>query len=424
MDQETGRIKKELQIRPGRRKLKLLLVAALVLAILAGGAAVFRSREKNLERPRFQTQEAVRGDLTVTVTATGSLNPVNQVEVGTEVSGTVAFVDVDYNDPVKEGQILARLDLTKLSAQAEQARAALGSAKAVLAQQQASLVDKRAQLTRMQEANRLSGGKIPSRLDLEQAQAAVDQAVAGVAGAKASISQAEANLAVDETNLTKAVIRSPINGVVLKRSVEPGQTVAASLQAPVLFTLADDLSRMTLTVDVDEADVGKVRAGQEATFSVDAYPDRTFSARVAQVRLAPTTQGGVVTYQTLLSVENPDLLLMPGMTATADIVVEKIADAVLIPNAALRYHPPEAPEKPKNVSLVSRLFARRPPSWGPQQNGRNEKDKGLKVYADKNGRSVPVGITIGPSDGRMTQVLSGDIKPGMRLIVDVERTPS
>lgn len=416
MNQESGLV---LGSRGGWKK--WLLLALLVAALASGAVAMLKSRNDAPAGPVYVTKEALQGDLTVTVTATGDLQPVNQVEVGTEVSGTVASVEADYNDPVRKDQVLARLDLTKLNAEAEQSRALMASARALLSQRKANLAEQKAKLARMQEANRLSGGKIPSRFDLEQAVAGVDQVSAQVEAAQASIAEARARLAVDETNLTKAVIRSPIDGVVLTRSVEPGQTVAASLQAPVLFVLADDLSRMTLYVDVDEADVGRVRAGQRATFTVDAYPDRNFSAKVIQVRLSPTTESGVVTYQTLLSVDNPDLSLMPGMTATADIVVQEVNEALLIPNAALRFRPPSQSAETQKVPLLSRLFPGRPPIKRRQGNVNKTENGGATVYVENQGRAEAISIMPGPSDGRSTQVLSGDIKPGDLLITDVDK---
>ena len=288
---------------------------------------------------KYTTQAARRGNLVVVVSATGTLEPVKKVDVGIEVSGTISKVEADYNDQVKVGQVLARLDTSRLEAQAQQNEAALQAAQAKVVQAQASVEEAQAQLARLNRVKELSGGKMPSQTDLDAAKANLARYKADEASAKASVAQAQAALNVNRTDLTKAVITSPINGVVLKRSVEPGQTVAATFQSPTLFTLAEDLTQMELQVDVDEADVGQVREGQEATFTVDAYPDRTFPARITQVRYGSQTVEGVVTYKTVLKVDNSSLALRPGMTATAVITVNKRGNVILVPNAAMRFVP-------------------------------------------------------------------------------------
>ena len=280
--------------------------------------------------------------------------------MGSELSGIIKKVTVDFNTRVKTGQPLAYLDDTRYQAAVLGSRAALASAKAKLAQAQATVTQKQQNLNRLRRANTISGGKALSPYDLESAEADYERAKADEAAALAAIQQAEANLTVDETNLAKTIIYSPVNGIVLSRNIDPGQTVAASLQAPVLFTLAGDLTQMELQVDVDEADVGLVREGQEATFTVDAYTDRTFKARITQVRFGSETTNNVVTYKTLLQVQNPDLVLRPGMTATAEIVVEKIENAVLVPNAALRFIPPMAENTFNRRGLVGMLLPRPP----------------------------------------------------------------
>ena len=252
------------------------------------------------------------GSLTVTVTATGNLEPTNQVDVGSEVSGLVEAVFVDDNDRVTVNQVLARLDISKLEDAVVNNRAALASAEARVLQATASVTEARANLTRLQRVAELSGGKVPSQAELETAEASLARAEADEASARATVEQARASLSSAETSLAKASIRSPINGVVLARQVEPGQTVAASFQAPVLFTLAEDLSSMELEVDVDEADVGQVRAGQKAVFTVDAYPNRQFPATIVRVDFGSQVTDGVVSYATVLRVDNDDLRLRPG----------------------------------------------------------------------------------------------------------------
>jgi len=407
--------------QPGKksRYLKHLLIwPVLLLAIFF---IVFKWIEgQKGSTTEYKTVEASRGDLTVTVTATGNLEPTNQVDVGTEVSGTIASVEADYNDVVKAGQVLARLDTTLLEAQVNQSRSALESAKSNLLLAQASLLEAKSEMERLANVRELSGGKIPSKQDMDAAEAKLKRAQATEAIVKANISQAEAKLRIDQTNLEKATILSPINGVVLKRSVEKGQTVAASLQAPVLFTLAEDLREMELHVAVDEADVGKVKEGQQATFTVDAYPDRTFPARITQVRYGSQTTEGVVTYLTVLKVDNTDLSLRPGMTATADIVVRQIKDALLVPNAALRYSPPQTDTKSAGTeggSLLSKLFPR-PRHTRPQRSNDNAGGKNQRVWTLRDNRPVPVPVTTGSTSGIMTEITSGEVTPGMPLIVE------
>ncbi|MCJ7830403.1 MAG: efflux RND transporter periplasmic adaptor subunit, partial [Desulfobacterales bacterium] len=357
-----------------------------------------------------------------TVSATGTLQPTNQVAVGSELSGIIRAVEVDYNNTVKVGQPLARLDTSKLEAQVLQAKATLETAQAKVLQARATVREASSNLERLKKVRELSKNKVGSQYDLDAAEAALERARAEEAGAKAAVAQAKAALQISQTDLSKAVIRSPINGIVLTRSVDPGQTVASSLQAPVLFTLAEDLTRMELQVDVDEADVGQVQEGQEATFTVDAYPDRTFQARITQVRYGARTVDGVVTYQTVLKVDNSGLLLRPGMTATADITVKKIENTVLVPNAALRFTPPaKARGTAAGRGGVMRMLMPRPPR--PQASGNrseqaNGKAKRLRVWALRDGQLVAVPIAIGATDGTMTQVTDGAVEPGMALVVD------
>jgi HlyD family secretion protein len=253
--------------KTGRRALVWGIAAAAILA--SGFLWVTRNGAQTYE---YKTQNAKRGDLVVTVSATGNLAPINQVDVGSELSGIIRAVEADYNSTVKKDQILARLDTDKLEAQVLQSRANLKSARSKVLQARATLTESRSALERLQKVHDLSSGKVPSKNDLDAAEAAFERAVADVASTEAQVAQAEATLKANETDLGKAIIRSPINGIVLTRSVEAGQTVAASLEAPVMFTLAEDLRQMELQVGVDEADVGSVSAGQIATFTVDAYP--------------------------------------------------------------------------------------------------------------------------------------------------------
>jgi HlyD family secretion protein len=391
----------------------------IVLALIAAMVTVIGTRRgaDQSAATQFETQPAQRGSLVVLVTATGTLQPTNTVDVGSEISGIVKSVEADYNNKVKVGQVLARIDTTKYEAQATQSRAALEAAKARVLQAQATVSETRSKLAQYERVRQLSNGKVPSQTEFDAAQAAFARAGADEASATAAVAQAQATLEANQTDIAKAVIRSPIDGVVLTRSIEPGQTVAAAFQAPVLFTLAEDLAQMELHVDVDEADVGQVKEGQDATFSVDAYPNRTFSARITQTRYGSKTVDGVVTYETVLKVDNTDLCLRPGMTATADITVKKVQDAVLVPGAALRFTPPVQAAKASSRGLLGALLPRPPaPQSKPQEKVINGKQQ---VWTLKEGQPVVIPITIGATDGVMTEVLQGDVQPGTVLVTDV-----
>jgi HlyD family secretion protein len=414
---KKSRLKKWLVI------LSLILVTALLL--------FFWQRTQASNTVSFKTKEAIQGDLTVFVTATGNLQPTNQVDVGSELSGIVKSVEADYNSRVKIGQVLAKLDTTSLQAQVIQTRAALESAQAKVLQTQATLQEKRNNLEQLQKIRDLTNGKVPAQSDLIAAQAALDRAIADEAGAKADVAQARATLQTKQTDLSKTVIRSPINGVVLVRNVEPGQTVAASLQAPVLFTLAENLAQMELHVDVDEADVGQVLEGQEARFTVDAFPNRTFRGRIIQVRNGAKTANGVVTYETILTVDNSDLSLRPGMTATAEIIVQKAQNALLVPNAALRFSPQDKNNSEANGQtgfanplLLGRHGPPRNANQNPQTKGNHNLKKEQRVWKLQNDQPMPIPVTIGMTDGIMTEIIAGDITPGLALLIDtVSKTP-
>ena len=436
--------------------------AALVLVVAAVAFLIFGRNAGG--DARYVTQEITTGDMTVTVTATGNLEPRNQVDIGSELSGTIRTVSVDVNDEVKAGQVLAELDTTRLQAQVLQAQSSLTSAEARVIQSEAGVKEARANLARLHKVRELSGGKLPSQQDMDVAEAALARAEGEAAAATAAVAQSRANLEAVRTDLSKAQIRSPINGVVLVRSVEPGQTVAASLQAVTLFTLAEDLKKMELHVSVDEADVGSVEVGQEGAFTVDAFPNREFAAHITQVHFASNntaqsatsgagaasaTSTGVVTYETVLEVDNSELLLRPGMTATAEIVTTNIKDAVLIPNAALRFTPegaqvPGAPGVSQRRSPLSALMPqmrRRPGGFGGQQSGAARRLSRAWVLED--GQPALVMFRPGATDGRMTQVLERgpapanltgalanneelrralerQLEPGMQVIVDME----
>ncbi len=404
----------------GRGKYRKRWLTATALTLVPMAVVILWKTSGTTNLPRYKTEQVQRGNLTVTVTATGNLQPTNQVDVGSELSGIIRKVEVDYNDRVKIGQVLAKLDTDKLEAEVLQSKAALESARAKILEAKASVREAENELARLKSVREMSGGKVPSRHEMDAAEASLQRARANEAGAEAGVSGALATLEANRTDLAKTVIYSPINGVVLLRNIEPGQTVAASLQAPVLFTLAEDLARMELHVDVDEADVGDVKEGQEAVFTVDAYPDEIFPARIIQVRYGSQTVDGVVTYKTVLNADNSNLYLRPGMTATADITVKKIENAILIPNAALRFTPPAQEELTSNSNggLLNQLFPRPGRSNSRQRNDTKTDKKQNRVWTLRDGQLVAIPINTGSTDGIMTEATGGNIEPGMTLVVD------
>lgn len=401
--------------RRGGRLKRWLAVIFLVVLVVAVPAMWKGSGHPGVAQ--YKTQEARRGDLVVVVTATGTLQPTNEVEVGSEISGIVKSVEADYNDKVKVDQVLARIDTLKLEAQETQLKAALESAEARVLQAKATLSETQTKLSQLQRVRELSAGKVPSQSEFDAAQAAFERARADQASATATVAQAQATLQATQTDIGKAVIRSPINGVVLTRKIEPGQTVAAAFQAPVLFTLAEDLTQMELHVDVDEADIGQVKEGQDGEFTVAAYLDRTFQAKIVQTRYGSQTVDGVVTYETVLKVDNKDMSLRPGMTATADITVQKVQNALLVPNAALRFSPPAQGLQRASRGLVSMMLPGPPRFDAPQETVDTNKRQ-QTVWVLKDGQPVAVAVTIGATDDTMTEILSGSIEPGAPVIVD------
>ncbi len=400
-----------------KRRWSRWLIGLVVLGVIAAGSMRVMSSNSAAEAPRYTTERVSRGDLQVQVSATGTLQPTNTVDVGSELSGLIDAVFVDENDAVKKGQVLARLDTSRLQDAITRTEALLASAQARLSQADATVKESTATLERLREVSRLSNGKVPSKTEMDTAEATLERAKGERASTAASVKEAAANLSSDRTNLSRAFIRSPINGVVLKRSVEPGQTVAASLQVATLFTIAEDLRKMELEVAVDEADVGQVKDGQTATFSVDAYPGRTFSANVTRVAYGSTVTGDVVSYTAVLTVDNDDLALRPGMTASAEIASAAVRGALLVPNAALRFTPASASaETPRRgFSLLPR-----PPSGAPKQTEATPVKGGAQqVYVLRDGAPVAVPVTVGLSDGRQTEIKGGELTEGTTVVTDL-----
>jgi HlyD family secretion protein len=400
----------------------MLWIVAAAVALLAGGLYYWQSQKSTSAQPSYVTETVHKGNLTLTVAANGTLQPTRAVNIGSELSGTVKRVLVDVNDRVKIGQILVELDTSKLSDQVLRSRAALAAALAQQAQSTATVKEAQASLARFEEVARLSGGKVPSATELDSARATVDRAVGAEASARANVAEARATVSTDETNLSKASIRSPIDGVVLTRTVDPGNAVAASLQAVTLFSVAEDIARLRLEVSVDEADVGSVQVGQKATFTVSAYPARRYPAKTTRVAFGSTKTDNVVTYTTQLDVDNSDLSLRPGMTAAATIVSTERTGVLLVPNTALRFAPTtqaggEAAAADTSGSVVSKLMPRMPRSGGRKTAGGNGV-AAKQVWILKDGQAVAVAVKAGISDGRMTEVSGDGLQEGMAVITD------
>lgn len=378
-----------------RHSWKVVLPLIGLLCALAVGAGVyyFRSRE-----PSYVTTTAAIGDLAVTVSATGTIEPQDKVDVGAEISGRIDAVNVDYNDRVKQGQVLAVINTELIRAQLGQARAALAAARANVTTMDATVTETKLKSDR---ANTLFASGGIAAQEKERLNADYARAIANAAKARADVESAAAQVALHETNLRRAAIRAPIDGVVLDRRVSPGQTVAATFQTPVLFTLASDLSRMELQVDIDEADIGSVREGQSATFTVDAFPQRRFDATLVTLRNAPQTANGVVTYKGILEVDNGAMLLRPGLTATVDILVAEVKDVLLVPNGALRFSPPGQ-------------------AAAPSAPARGNGEIAGRVFVLKDGRAERRDLKLGRSDGTRTEVLAGELQPGDLVITDVD----
>ncbi len=408
--------------RPWYRKLwPWLLLAALLAA--AGGWWHWQDGAAARAAPVYSTEPVGRGNLVLKVIANGTVQPTRTINIGSELSGTVLKVNVDVNDQVKKGQVLVELDTAKLRDQVRRAQAALASAEAKVAQTTATIAEARASLGRLEEVARLSGGKVPSAAELDSGCATLARAVADATAARAGVQDARAGLSTDQTNLGKASIAAPADGVVLTRTVDPGNAVAASLQAVTLFTIADDLRKLRLWVYVDEADVGAVQLGQEATFTVAAFPRRSFPARITRVGFGSTITDNVVTYLTYLDLDNADLSLRPGMTATATITAARKNDVLLVPNTALRFTPGTAAAAAAPKGGVLSSMAPRMPGSGRRlasaTPGSTAGARQVWVLPD-GGSNTPVAVPVVPgiSDGQMTEVTAGGLKEGMRVITD------
>jgi HlyD family secretion protein len=413
-----------------RRHLKWVIAAIVLVLLVLLGLRLFGSSAT----VEFATRPVRRGDLRVEVSATGKLAPTNQVTVGSQLSGLVTRVVVDVNDRVTAGQALALIDPEQIDDQIRAGEAQLAANQASVNQARATVSETQAQLARLEEVRRLSDGRVPSAAELQTGRANAQRAVAALKVAQANVAAAQAQLAQNRTQRSRAIIRSPVTGVVLARAVDPGQTVAASFNTPTLFVIAEDLSQMKLEVAIDEADVGAVKVGQDAAFTVDAFPGRSFPAKITRVDLgsnltvsaassssssttsgSTSTTGQVVSYAADLTVANPELVLRPGMTATADIVTSARENVLLVPNAALRFKPAAAGAQQGGGGIAGSLTFR-PRRNRPErqvQLGRGARQTFYVEGAD--GMPRPIEIVTGDTDGMRTEVLSG-LNPGQEVI--------
>jgi HlyD family secretion protein len=405
---------------------RLTWVAVAGLVVLAILLAV-RGRRPEV---RYATASADRGDVRETIGATGTLQAVVTVQVGSQVSGIIEELKADFNSVVKAGQVIARLDPSTFAARTAQAQANLAAARANTERARATVEDAKQKYDRARE---LAAQSLLPASDLETARTTYEGALAAVKASEAAVMQAAAALKQAQVDLRHTIIEAPIDGVVIARNVDVGQTVAASLQAPVLFVIANDLARMQVNASIDEADVGRLKTGQDATFRVDAYPDRTFRGRVEQVRLQPTTTQNVVTYSAIVNVDNPELLLKPGMTASVSIIVERREGVVRVPAAALRFRPPVA-----DGASAARVEREGRPSGatggaggggGTGPGGARGGDRARPPSAER-GRPAtvytlgpkgpePMKISVGASDGQFVEVKEG-LAEGTRVIIGVE----
>ena len=407
-----------------------LLTFLVLAAVLVGGVFYYRSSHA-AQPPTPLTAAVTRGDVIAKVDATGTLAPVTTVQVGSQVSGTIKALHADYNSEVKKGQVIAELDPSLFQTQVEQARATMVKAQSDVERAQVDVTDTGSKARRAQE---LFDQKLISRNDLETAQAAAMQAEASFKSAQAQVTQARAALNQSQVNLGHTIITAPIDGIVISRSVDVGQTVAASMSAPTLFLIAQDLGHMQVSASIDESDIGRIAAGQAVTFRVDAYPAQTFRGTVSQVRLEPKTEQNVVSYTTMIDVPNEDLKLKPGMTANVTVQTAADENVLRVPNAALRFRPagqPAAGSGQRADGSQGSGFAGpqvRPTSTAgaggaPRAFGAGGGDRNFgRVFVLRSGEFVPVRVRTGVTDGAMTAVVDGDLKEGDQVVTGMTET--
>ncbi|MFX4233921.1 efflux RND transporter periplasmic adaptor subunit [Aliarcobacter butzleri] len=391
---------------------KFIYIATAIVSFLAIVLFFIFNGNNKSNKIEYITKKVTQGDLSVVVSTTGNLNPTNSVEIGIEVSGTLKEIFVDFNDEVKAGQILAKIDTVKLQSQVDSSTAALAIAVANQKESQVLLNNKKTLYDRTLNMYKNSGGKYPSKNELDDTRFSYEAAIESLEAAKAKVLQAQSNLKTDKQNLEKASVKSSIDGIVLNREVEVGQTLAATMSAPKLFTIAKDLTHMDLIVSIDEADVADIKKDLPVTFTVDAYPNKVFNGKVKQVRLNPVDTNGVVTYETVVSVDNEDLLLKPGMTATAKIITKESKNKLLIPNGALRFKPKMQEQKNGGVNLVGPNMSR------PANVARDLSKKELSpIFILENNQPKRVMVKVLDSDGKLTSIESEELKVNDEVII-------
>ena len=412
---EDSKLKEELESYNNKSSKKIYIWVILIL-LLGSSAYYFFILKNSTQTQTFEyvTKKITRGDLSVVVSATGNLNPTNSVDIGIEVSGTIKEIYVDFNDEVEIGQVLAKLDTTKLQSEVDSLRASLTIAKANQKESEVGLRSKKSIYDRTLKMYKSSNGKYPSINELDDTKFTYETAISNLDATKAKVEQAIYNLKTAQQNLDKAVVKSSIKGIVLNKEIEVGQTVAATMSTPTLFTLAKDLTLMDLIVSIDEADVADIKKDLNVTFSVDAYPKKVFKGKIKQVRLNPVDVNGVVTYETVVLVNNEELLLRPGMTASAKIVTKESVDKLIVPNGALRFKPKTQNKERKNtMSLVE-------PPKRPQ--GENKaKDLSKKdmspIFILENNEVKRVMVKVLDTDGKSSTVESKDLKVDDEVII-------
>jgi HlyD family secretion protein len=392
----------------GRRRRPWWILWVLLVVALGAAAVVYARRHRRPAAPKYLTGRVTVGDVVETIEATGTVQPVLQVQVGSQVSGRILRVLVDFNSRVRAGQLLAEMDPQPFQLRVSELRAALASARAQLARAQAEVELQERNLARAMEL-RARGLNAPAEVDA--ARGARDAARAQLGVARAGVAQAEASLEAARTNLTFTRIVAPIDGVVITRSVDPGQTVAASFQAPTLFVIANDLTQMRVIADIDEADIGKLREGMIADARVDAFPGEHFRGVVRELRYGPTTTQGVVTYPAVIDVANPENKLRPGMTATITLTTARREGVLRVPNAALRFRPGAAGAHGAGIGGGGGAGAARGPG-GEEVYGRG------RVFVLRNGQPARVPVRTGVSDGVVTEVESPELRSGLEVITD------
>jgi len=425
----------------GTRKKKYVIAIVIIILIFTGGFFFFQFAGPNGTNQKFRLMRVERGEVNLVVTATGTINPVINVLVGSQVSGTIKNLYADFNSQVKEGQVIAQIDPAIFQAQVDQARANVLTTQANLSNARANLENAKANLVKAEVAvldakrtldrnQSLVERKVIAQATMDTAQTNYDTAVAQrdvakaqgesatsqVGSSQAQVEQAKAALKLAETNLRYTTIRSPVNGTVISRNVDVGQTVAASLQAPTLFTIAKDLTQMQVDSNVSEADVGRIAVGQEATFTVDAYPERTFDGKVSEIRNAPIIVQNVVTYDVVIQVNNKDLKLKPGMTANVSVMIAQRKGVLKISNAALRFQP-EISKRESGKMGPPQKVARK-----VSENVKSpEEDQGRpgRVWVlSPEGKLISVSIVLGITDGTFSEVISGDLQEGGEVVVE------